>query len=118
MGELAEGQSPWGLPWPVLHEFLAIVTHPRLYNPPSSIDVAFGFLESLLEAPTVRTFSEAPDHLSLLKRIAESGKITGPVIHDARITALCLGNGVKELWSADRDFSRMSGLRVRNPLTV
>ena len=27
--ELAEGAAPWALPWPVVHEFLAIATHPR-----------------------------------------------------------------------------------------
>jgi predicted nucleic acid-binding protein len=28
--ELAEGQSLWAIPWPCIHEFLAIVTHPRI----------------------------------------------------------------------------------------
>ena len=28
--ELAEGPAPWAIPWPCLHEFLAIVTHPRI----------------------------------------------------------------------------------------
>ena len=31
---LAEGRTPWAIPWPCLHEFLAIVTHPRIYSPP------------------------------------------------------------------------------------
>jgi uncharacterized protein len=37
-------------------------------------------------------------------------------VHEARIAALCLANGVKELWSADRDFSRFPDLRTANPL--
>lgn len=32
---LAEGRAPWAIPWPCIHEFLAIVTHPRIYNPPT-----------------------------------------------------------------------------------
>ncbi len=36
--------------------------------------------------------------------------------HDARIAAICLYHGVRELWSADRDFSRFAAIRVRNPL--
>ena len=114
---LAGGQSQWALPWPVLHEFLAIVTHPRIYVPASPVPVAFGFLESLLAAPGLQLLTEGPNHLTVLKQLALAGKISGPVFHDARIAALCLSNGIKELWSADRDFGRMKGLRVVNPLT-
>jgi predicted nucleic acid-binding protein len=38
------------------------------------------------------------------------------MVHDARIAALCQQHGVRELWSADRDFSRFQGLAVVNPL--
>jgi uncharacterized protein len=34
---LAEGRASWAIPWPCIHEFLAIVTHPRLYSPPTPI---------------------------------------------------------------------------------
>jgi predicted nucleic acid-binding protein len=41
------------------------------------------------------------------------------MVHDARIAALCAAHGVRELWSADRDFGRFSSSRtVRNPLTT
>ena len=42
--------------------------------------------------------------------------IPWPCVHDARIAALCLQHGVRELWSADRDFGRFPALRVVNPL--
>ena len=35
---------------------------------------------------------------------------------DARIAACCLVNGVSELWTVDRDFSRFPALRTRNTL--
>ena len=38
------------------------------------------------------------------------------MIHDARIAAICLHNGVTELWTADRDFSRFKPLKTVNPL--
>jgi len=31
--ELAEGRAPWALPWPCLHEFFSIVTHPADLRP-------------------------------------------------------------------------------------
>jgi uncharacterized protein len=45
-----------------------------------------------------------------------AGKIAGAQVHDARIATLCLQHGVRELWSADRDFSRYPALKVVNPL--
>ncbi len=45
--------------------------------------------------------------------MVEHAKIDGPRVHDARIVALCLGNGVSQLWSADRDFGRFPALAVR-----
>lgn len=37
---LAGGRAAWAIPWPCLHEFLSIVTHPRIYEPPSSVTQA------------------------------------------------------------------------------
>jgi predicted nucleic acid-binding protein len=38
------------------------------------------------------------------------------MVHDARVAALCRQHGVRELWSADRDFGRFPDLPVVNPL--
>jgi predicted nucleic acid-binding protein len=59
---------------------------------------------------------ETPGYWKSLKPLLLDGRIEGPRVHDARIAALCLLHGVDELWSADRDFSRFPGLKVRNPL--
>jgi toxin-antitoxin system PIN domain toxin len=118
VGELAEGTAPWAVPWPAAHEFLAVVTHPRVFAPPSPPESAFGFLGSLAASPSLRWLGEGPNHLAALKEQVIAGKIAGGMIHDARIAALCRAHGVKELWSADRDFSRMKGLKTRNPLTA
>jgi predicted nucleic acid-binding protein len=42
----------------------------------------------------------------------------GGAIQDARIVATCLDHNVRKLCSADRDFSKFPGLRVRNPLVA
>jgi hypothetical protein len=34
---LAEGTVSWAIPWPCLHEFLAITTHPRIFDPPTKL---------------------------------------------------------------------------------
>jgi uncharacterized protein len=49
-------------------------------------------------------------------RLALAGKVDGPLFHDARVAAICVTHGVRELWTADRDFGRFPGVRVVNPL--
>ena len=114
--ELAEHRSPWGLPWPCVHEFFSVVTHPRVYDPPSTTDQAIDQVGAWLESPSAVVISEGGTYWNELSQLLLDGKIAGPLVHDARIAALCLSQGVRELWSADRDFSRFPRLRTRNPL--
>lgn len=114
--EMAEGRSPWAIPWPCIHEFFAIVTHPRIYDPPSRSKQAVDQISAWLESPSLVLLAETPGYWPSLERAIESSRITGPQVHDARVAVLCLAHGVRELWTADRDFSRFSGIRVRNPL--
>lgn len=116
VAELAEGVASWGIPWPCLHEFLAIVTHPRIYAPPSPLARALDQIEAWLRSPTLVVLAETAEHWPHLRAMLEGGRITGPRVHDARVAALCRQHGVRELWSADRDFSRFTGLSVPNPL--
>ena len=57
--ELAEGAPPWALPWPCLHEFLAVVTHPRIYNPPTPLAAAIDQVEAWLESPSLTLVLES-----------------------------------------------------------
>jgi toxin-antitoxin system PIN domain toxin len=114
--ELAEGRVPWAIPWPCVHEFLAISTHPKIYSPPTPLSAAIDQVESWLESPSLVLLTESERYWQEFRRILETGKIGGPQVHDARVAGLCLLHGISELWTADRDFSRFPGLKVRNPL--
>ena len=113
---LAEGRSAWAIPWPCLHEFLAIVTHPKVFNPPSKRSQALAQVDAWVNSPTATLLTETDDHWPVLKSLVSSGRVDGPVMHDARIAAMCIAHGITELLSADRDFGRFVPLRVRNPL--
>jgi uncharacterized protein len=113
---LAQQGTSWGIPWPCVYEFYTIVTHPRIYAPPSSPKQAIDQIEAWFEAPELTLLAEDGAHWAILKEQLVRGKITGPQVHDARIAALCLAHGVSELWTADRDFGRFPELRTRNPL--
>ena len=115
---LAEGRIAWGIPWPCVHEFLAVVTHPRIYNPSSSVAEAVAQVEAWLSSPVAVLLHEGAEHWELLKRHLFAAQVKGPVVHDARIAAICNAHGVTEYWTADRDFSRFPSVPTRNPLPV
>ncbi|MGH9393751.1 MAG: type II toxin-antitoxin system VapC family toxin [Terriglobales bacterium] len=116
MADLLGRAANWAIPWPCVHEFLGVVTNARGFATPTPMAAACRQFEYWMESPELRLLGEAPNHWQVLCKILEAGKLSGPRVHDARIAAICLQHGVEELWSADRDFSRMAGLRVRNPL--
>ena len=115
--DLAESGKIWAVPWPAVHEFLAITTHPKIYSPPTPLKEAINQVKSWMDCPSFLLIGESEEvYFKYLDHILEASQVTGPRIHDARIAAICLSHGVDELWSADRDFSRFPGLTVRNPL--
>lgn len=113
---LAEGRDLWAIPWPCIHEFLAIVTHPRIYDPPTPLEIAISQIDAWTESPSLMLLSESEDYWQHLRSFLQAGKTCGAQIHDARVAALCKHHGITELWTADRDFGRFPELRVRNPL--
>lgn len=115
---LAEGSAPWAIPWPCLHEFLAIVTHPRIYRPPTPLGTACGQIGAWLGSPSLAMLTEADGYWPQLRSVVVSGQVIGPRVHDARIVAICRQHDVRELWSADRDFSRFRDISVVNPLVA
>lgn len=118
VGELAEGAAPWAIPWPCLHEFLAIVTHPRIYVPPTPANAALAQVAAWLESPTLVLLGEGHGYWDTLQEVLRTSRVAGAQVHDARVAALCLHHRVRELWTADRDFSRFGRLATRNPLVA
>jgi hypothetical protein len=114
--ELAEGSAAWAIPWPCIHEFLAIVTHPRIFNPPTPLDRAIDQVDAWLASPSLVLLAEEGGYWEELQAVVSPAQAIGPLVHDARVAALCRVHGVRELWTADRDFGRFPGLSTRNPL--
>jgi uncharacterized protein len=114
LADLAEGNAPWALPWPCLHEFYASVTNAR-WKTPTSPSQALTVLRDIADSPSVQIIGEGVDHLEILASLVAGGRVRGGAIHDARIAAICLAHGVNELWTADRDFSRFPALKTHNP---
>lgn len=115
--DLVEGRGgSWAIPWPCLHEFLAVVTR-SLWARPMPVAAASEAVARLLASPTVELLAETDRHWEVLAGLLGTG-VVGPRVHDARIAAICLEHGVGELLTADRDFSVFPTLRTRNPLVA
>ena len=116
LSALAIAPAAWAIPWPCVHEFTNIVTHPKIYSPPSTIEQAVDQLDAWLESPSLVMIGESAKYWTTLRAELLRSCIVGPKVHDARIAAICLDHDIAELWTADRDFSRFPSLRTANPL--
>jgi toxin-antitoxin system PIN domain toxin len=113
---LAEGAQPWGIPVSCLHEFLAVVTNPKVFAPASTVDQALAQLDAWLASPQASVLHSGQQHVAVLSELSRKAKLKGGQFHDARIAAVCLENAVTVLWTADRDFGRFKALKTANPL--
>ena len=114
---LAASGSAWAIPWPCVHEFYAVATNVRAFKPASTIGEASAQLSIWMASPSLLLLHEGVGHWAALHPLLLAARVIGGQIHDARIAAICIEHGVRELWSADRDFNRFPSLTVRNPLT-
>lgn len=116
VGRLARGGAPWAIPWPCLHEFYGVMTRPGVFVNLMPPETAVQAISVLLAHPHLVTLAETDRHWDTLQNIMVDARVIGARVHDARIAAICIDHGVRELWSADRDFKQFSGLKVVNPL--
>ena len=102
--------------WPVVHEFLSVVTNKKFFPEPTPMELALRQVHGWLSSPVATTLHETSQHLLVLEDMSSQTDISGGKIHDARIAAICVENEVREIWTADRGFEKFDGIRVRNPL--
>lgn len=112
---LAEGVLPWGIPVFCLGEFIRVVTHPRVMDPPSSLDQALNALEGLVESSSVRILCPGTGFFELFCTMLRDADARGNLAFDAQIAAVCLEQGASKLLTFDRDFKRFLGLEIMTP---
>ncbi len=104
-----------GLPWPSLLAFVRIVSNPRLFYRPESVESAWGQVEEWLDCPPVWIPSPTERHREHLGNLIRSGANQSKLIHDAHLAALAIEHGLT-LCSNDNGFARFPGLHWENPL--
>jgi uncharacterized protein len=113
---LAEGAEPWAIPWPCVYEFFSVVTNARIWKDAASTPKeAWAQLAAWFGAPGLHLLTETEAVPEILAELVQRPRVRGPVVHDARVAALCVAHGIDKLVSRDRDFSLFPEVRVKNP---
>lgn len=109
---LAEGHEAWAIPIFCVGEFLRVVSHDRVFDPPTPVSDALTAMESLLASPSARLLVPGDRYLPLLRSLIEKSGVSGNLVFDAQIAAVCLEHGATTLLTEDRDFARFPGIAV------
>jgi len=104
---LATGDEPFALAEPVLQGFVRVVTNPKIFQPASSMQQAFRFLDALLERPTCTLVRPSKQHWAIFRHLCEQKGLKGKLVADAAQAALAIESGCEWI-SADTDFARFA----------
>ena len=109
---LVAGDTPWGIPVFCVGEFLRVVTHRGSYPSPTPLDEALKVIDSLLQSPSVQLLQPSGRYWSIFNQVATQANVSGNLVFDAQIAAVCLENGFRAIVSDDRDIRRFEGIEA------
>jgi toxin-antitoxin system PIN domain toxin len=112
---VAESDAAFGLADVVLRGFVRIVTHPRIFDPPTPLEDALAFVEGLRGRPNCVPVAPGPRHWELFTSLCRRVGAKGNVVPDAYLAALAIESG-SEWVTTDRGFGRFPGLKWQHPL--
>jgi uncharacterized protein len=114
---LVEGDEPYALSELGCSGFIRIVTNPKIWEEPTSLDDALRFVDELRGRQNARSLTHGPGSWDTFARLCVAARARGKLVADAYHAALALEHGC-EFVTADADFSRFAGLRWRHPLSA
>lgn len=105
----------YGMAELVLSGFLRVVTHPRIFDPPSTMEQALAFVSDVCNQPNCVLIRPGPRHWGIFEELCRSTNVKGNLVPDAYLAALAIESG-SEWITTDRDYSRFPQLSWRHPL--
>lgn len=111
-----ENESPFGVSTQVMSGFLRVVTHPKVFDPATPLEIALKFAESITGHPDAVIVTPGGRHWKIFTDLCRQVDARGNLIPDAYFAALAIESG--NTWvTTDRDYSRFPGLEWKHPLT-
>lgn len=115
--EWLHGTGRCYLTWPIVYEFLQVVTHPAVFRRPATLAQAWAYVRAVLGSPCAGLLTNTDRHAAVVEElIDECPWAAGGLMHDFHTVALMREHGVKEIRTADSDFLKFRFLRVVDPL--
>lgn len=99
----------------VLAAVVRIATHPRVFDPPSTLEQALQFARDVKDRPNRMPLAPGPAHWSIFEDLCRSAGVKGALVTDAEFAALAVEHRCEWI-TTDRDYARFPGLRWRHPL--
>ncbi|MCY4451467.1 MAG: type II toxin-antitoxin system VapC family toxin [Immundisolibacterales bacterium] len=109
------GRDRIGLSELVLSGVLRVLTHPRIFHPPTPNEAAISFVDALLAQPVSLPLRPGDGHWRIFRGMCTMLRLTGNRFPDAFHAALAIEHGC-EWVTLDRGFSIYPGLRSVNLL--
>ena len=113
--EAMSGRDRVGLSELVLSGVLRVLTHPRVFHPPTPGEAAVAFVDALLAQPGSLALRPGDGHWRIFRGMAATLQLTGNRLPDAYHAALAIEHGC-EWVTLDRGFAIHRGLRCLNLL--
>jgi hypothetical protein len=110
-----ESDQAFGMADLVLSGFLRVVTHPRVFNPPSTLDQATAFIDEIRNQPNCVPIQPGPRHWAIFVQLCKAANVKGNLVPDAYLAAMAIESGCEWI-TTDKDYSRFPQLRWRHPL--
>lgn len=101
--------------WPTVMAYLRIATHPAVFEQPLRPADAVANVDRLLQLSHVQTTGEQDRFWASYRQVAGEADARGNLVSDAHLVALMVENGVRTVWTHDRDYRRFSGIEVGDP---
>ena len=108
------GPETLGISEIILSSFMRVVTNPKVYRPPTPLQFAIEFCESLRSRPNAELVTPGARHWDIFTDLCSRARATGDLVADAYLAALAIESEC-EFVTLDRDFARFPGLRWRHP---
>ena len=112
--QAANTSMGWGIPLPCISEFWSVVTHPSTPKP-STTREARGFIDALVSSGGAALWRPGKGFWPRFASLAQELGVVGSRIFDLQIAGIAIENGASELWSHDRRFVQIPGLKLIDP---
>jgi uncharacterized protein len=109
------GAEPFAVPDMVFSGFLRVVTHPRIFDPPTDPRLALRFVQTVRECANHVVIGPGPGHWAIFTKLVRESGCRGNLISDAFLAAIAIEAGCTWI-TTDRDYSRFNALKWSHPL--